>query len=472
MMEHIQLRTTTSPTGHGFSQPVCVMGVGQAGINVLDQLVMHGHERMMSLAIDTDQSVIEGSVAEHKLLLGATTTRGLGCTGDVMRGRQVWQAESFSVEQTLNGQRQLIILTGLGGGTGSAFALEAAKMARAQHMKVVVVAVMPFGFESTMRLEVARRVLRDIRGSADVVMTLANDRILPWPMARENIRRCYHQLNQVISQGVQSILHILNAPGMMPLEISDLQGVFGRLHREEVYENCWMGTGETQQGDAMDTLVDAALQSPLLVDAQSWAQADTCLACLTGGNDLALADLQALTQQLERKLSNRMTVRLGAKLLPGYEGRVRLSLLLAMTQVPVPASTAELFVPDTLKPALPTVVHLPMAPSAPVILPVAEIKTPEPVVEIPVMIKPKVTLIKHESVMEEELDEIAAKPSVSPQVETVGTTPQRPKRRANKQEELPFEANRGRFDKSLETIYRGENLDQPTYRRRRLVIKV
>jgi cell division protein FtsZ len=42
-----------------------------------------------------------------------------------------------------------------------------------------------------------------------------------------------------------------------------------------------------------------------------------------------------------------------------------------------------------------------------------------------------------------------------------------------KQEEMQFEsANRGRFEKTHETMYRGENLDQPTFRRRGLKIKV
>ncbi len=42
-----------------------------------------------------------------------------------------------------------------------------------------------------------------------------------------------------------------------------------------------------------------------------------------------------------------------------------------------------------------------------------------------------------------------------------------------KQEEMQFEGpTRGRFEKTHETMYRGENLDQPTFRRRRLVIKI
>jgi hypothetical protein len=53
----------------------------------------------------------------------------------------------------------------------------------------------------------------------------------------------------------------------------------------------------------------------------------------------------------------------------------------------------------------------------------------------------------------------------------VGTAP--PRRHIAKQEELHFEsATRGRFEKTHETMYRGENLDQPTFRRRGITIKI
>jgi hypothetical protein len=53
------------------------------------------------------------------------------------------------------------------------------------------------------------------------------------------------------------------------------------------------------------------------------------------------------------------------------------------------------------------------------------------------------------------------------------TVPMRPRRSEAKQEEMQFEAApRGRFDKTIETMYRGENLDQPTFRRRGLKIRL
>jgi hypothetical protein len=45
--------------------------------------------------------------------------------------------------------------------------------------------------------------------------------------------------------------------------------------------------------------------------------------------------------------------------------------------------------------------------------------------------------------------------------------------RPPKQEEIQFEpVARGRFDKAAHTIYRGEDLDQPAFRRRRLSIRL
>jgi cell division protein FtsZ len=67
-----------------------------------------------------------------------------------------------------------------------------------------------------------------------------------------------------------------------------------------------------------------------------------------------------------------------------------------------------------------------------------------------------------------------------PEVESAATTSQpiplttRPSGRFNaKQEEMQFDGpTRGRFEKTHETMYNGENLDQPTFRRRRLKIRV
>jgi hypothetical protein len=112
---------------------------------------------------------------------------------------------------------------------------------------------------------------------------------------------------------------------------------------------------------------------------------------------------------------------------------------------------------------------------------------PEPVVEPLVPAAEEI-----EAAAEEELTHPVAaiepepEPELEPELETVAvedageelepppvTVSMRSRRFEAKQEEMQFEAApRGRFEKTHETIYRGENLDQPTFRRRGLKIRV
>jgi len=81
--------------------------------------------------------------------------------------------------------------------------------------------------------------------------------------------------------------------------------------------------------------------------------------------------------------------------------------------------------------------------------------------------------VENHTITEEELIPASAMETEAPPSAPI-SVPMRPSRRFQaKQEEMQFEGPpRGRFEKTHETMYRGENLDQPTYRRRGLKIRV
>ena len=101
----------------------------------------------------------------------------------------------------------------------------------------------------------------------------------------------------------------------------------------------------------------------------------------------------------------------------------------------------------------------------PITQPLPQINKPVP----PAKSKPVPAKVENQTFPEEA-------PVLSLEAEPVApaTTSARTKQRfVAKQEEMQFEtATRGRFEKTHETMYRGENLDQPTFRRRGLKIKV
>ena len=58
--------------------PIKVVGVGGAGSNALDRIVLDGMDKADLIAINTDVQSLASSVAAHKVQLGRSVTRGLG----------------------------------------------------------------------------------------------------------------------------------------------------------------------------------------------------------------------------------------------------------------------------------------------------------------------------------------------------------------------------------------------------------
>ncbi len=73
-----------------------VIGVGGAGSNALDRLVLEGSINVDLVACNTDVQALAGSVATQKIQLGRHVTRGLGAGGDPELG---YSAAEEAVEE-------------------------------------------------------------------------------------------------------------------------------------------------------------------------------------------------------------------------------------------------------------------------------------------------------------------------------------------------------------------------------------
>src|SRR3954469_631272 len=110
--------------------PIKVVGVGGAGINVLDRIVLDGLDKADLIAINTDAQSLASSVAAHKVQLGRTVTRGLGAGGDPEVGYEAAFESPDEIRKALRDARIIFICSGLGGGTGSGAAPAIAQVSR------------------------------------------------------------------------------------------------------------------------------------------------------------------------------------------------------------------------------------------------------------------------------------------------------------------------------------------------------
>src|SRR5258708_18786555 len=76
-----------------FPGRVRILGLGQTGAAVCDQLVLHGRPGQDLWVFDSDQLTIEGSVVPSRALLGRSLVHGLGCSGDIELARVIGALE-------------------------------------------------------------------------------------------------------------------------------------------------------------------------------------------------------------------------------------------------------------------------------------------------------------------------------------------------------------------------------------------
>ena len=94
---------------------VKVVGVGGAGSNILDRVMLDGIEAADLVAINTDVQSLTASVAAHKVQLGRNLTRGLGSGGDPELGYAAAEEATDEIRSVLQGGTVIFLCTGTAG---------------------------------------------------------------------------------------------------------------------------------------------------------------------------------------------------------------------------------------------------------------------------------------------------------------------------------------------------------------------
>jgi cell division protein FtsZ len=440
---------------------------------------------------DSDQLSIEGSVVPNRHLLGRELVHGLGCGGDVELAREIVVREDAKLSPVTRGCDFLILALGLAGATGVALAERLIELGHEAGAKVIVIGVQPFAFEGISRRERAVAAISELRSTADSVLVLAHDRIADNPATVKNIRHGFHLMHQLMSGMTQALSQIVCKRGLIQLSFADVRSLYGRYAGSEVLENCWAAHVEGDIHDRSEDLVTALMQSPLLADESIWKRVDHAIVAVSGTRDLGLSDVQEMVSALQARMPGNIPIATSASLDEELHDKVRITVLLATTapaRLSIPEIVASVENPKPAKKPRPVAEtkRLPAA-AKPQPEPVLE-PEPAPVIAQTAPKKPKVApkpvappepvapvMVENLTITEEE--ELIPVPVL--ELEPPITTPTKPepvrtsRRFHAKQEEMSFEGPpRGRFEKTHETMYRGENLDQPTYRRRGLKIRV
>ncbi|HEV2045848.1 MAG TPA: cell division protein FtsZ [Chthoniobacterales bacterium] len=453
--------------------PIKVVGVGGAGSNALDRIVLDGLERADLVAINTDVQSLASSVAAHKVQIGRAVTRGLGTGGDPELGYQAAIESADEIRQALVDARLIFICAGLGGGTGSGAAPVVAQLAREAGSLVIVFATLPFSFEGKRRAVQAQETLSRLNEIANAVICFENDRMGDMVAPKAGIHQAFAVADMTISQSARSIVNLIQRPGLIRIGFDDL---FAALRSQN--GRCLFGFGESDSDNRAHDALTQALKNPLMDRGRMLADAAHVLVQVAGGPGMTLSEVEILMQELGKHVRDNTQILFGTAVDGRMGNRLSVTIISSLAAEEEIAPQSEFVASEPIPEPLPPIWEEPQPSEPPAKIDIL----PDPVAEE----SPAGDLIPFKQPAPEETPPpplpfpAIKKPVAMPRLivpkkkplPVKEPKPAKEKQAQAKQEVLQFEpVTRGRFEKSEPTIVEGQDLDVPTFLRKNIRVK-
>jgi cell division protein FtsZ len=278
-----------------------VVGVGGAGGNAVEHMILEGYGGIDYICCNTDALALTRSSAPVKLQLGS----GLGAGGDPAIARELARLDRSRIAEALAGAHMVFITAGLGGGTGTGAAPVVAEVARELGILTVAVVTKPFDYEGKRRL-IAEEGAVELARHVDALIAIPNERLEKTFGEEISLLDAFKAADSMLAAAVTGIGEMLYKPGLVGVDFEDVRCVIGARHPRAA-----VGSSTASGIDRARRAAEAAITFPLM-DAFDIGQECSVLVSITGSTSLGLRDYKEVMRTIRQSTAPEATVITGA----------------------------------------------------------------------------------------------------------------------------------------------------------------
>jgi len=297
-----------------------IVGLGGGGCSIVTEM----SQRLPGVnfvVADTDLVNLQRLKNDHLALFsfGSEVTGGLGTGMNINLGQKVAQSAREEVRNLAHDVDLLILVSCLGGGVGSGALPVFAQAAREENILSIGVFTLPFNFEGQKRQRLAQRALKDSAAYLDARMVLSNEKIFKVAGEQASFSSALSLINQSLVENLNALLDIIRQPSLINIDFSDLRAIL-RGHNQLAFLNNATAEGEKRLESVMQKIHQADFYSsdPL--------PADKLLLHIAGGADLKMAEVNAISQQIEQSNPSAQII-FGVDRRNNFKNQIKVTLL-------------------------------------------------------------------------------------------------------------------------------------------------
>jgi len=296
---------------------IAIVGCGGAGNQIIHRIFQKHSFNLDTIAVHTNKGYLDTIMAQKRVLIGRSLTRGFGAHGDPNVGRKAAEDGEPTLEVILESSDIVFIVAGMGGGTGTGAAPVVARIAKKQGALVVAIVTYPFKIE--------RPGIKRAEKGINEILTLADTTILVDCNDYRNISpnltidEIFSLIDRQIAETVSDICLSITEPTSIKIGVSDLWTILknGGLSTISMVE--------TNDKSKIEYIVRRCFDTFFNINLNDTKGA---FIHLTAGKNITISDIERIDKELSNRLSSNTEVIYGARLNNNMQEKLRLIVLL------------------------------------------------------------------------------------------------------------------------------------------------
>lgn len=291
-----------------FSDRFLLLGVGGAGGRIACHVAQATGGRLRAAAIDTDFAAVAQLGLCQQVRIGRSRFDGLGAGGNATAARMAADEDADAIRKVFADATLAVVVTGLGGGTGSGVTPAVLRVARDLNVRTLVFATLPFAFEGTERRALANRTCPPLEEAGDVLVLSENDRLCADAL-EQPAPQAFLAAAQTLAAGLTLLWRLVTAPGYIRLDYATLANLL-LCGRGRATFGFATAQGERRFEQALADLLD----HPRRGIRKSLGNLPAMLVGVIGGDDLRLREVGDVMARLQLEAGVECDVRMGTVL--------------------------------------------------------------------------------------------------------------------------------------------------------------
>lgn len=297
---------------------ICVIGVGGAGGNAINNMIESGLTGARFIVANTDAQVMARSLTHERIQLGAAITKGLGAGSNPDVGKAAAEESSEKIKEALQGVNLLFIAAGMGGGTGTGASPVVAKIAKEMGILTVGVVTKPFRMEGNKRMRVAEAGIEELSKYVDTLITVPNQNLFLITGPQTTIKQAFKMADDILYQGVKSITDLMITTMEIHVDFADFKTVTQGMGK------AIMGSGEASGENRALIATEKAIVNPLLDVSMKGAKG---VLISLSGKDISLTEAEEATERIRQEVDEDANIIFGICLDENLGDKIRVSVV-------------------------------------------------------------------------------------------------------------------------------------------------